>query len=211
MRLPDARTPRPLELIEAEIKGLEEDKEVTAWNQGRKDKATETIYRHLMLGMLVCFRPSSKVNLMPEHFIPSHGGYEISSPFRKPVSPMMARCASANASCKSATALSTKCCRRPALESRTSSKAAGPPAHPRKPSQIDQRRPRKLGGVVRRLPRLHPITRHPGTDQGALAHAAPPATKPPTTKRSRKALRASRPGDCRQCDDWLDQAHQLPP
>jgi hypothetical protein len=24
-------------------------------------------------------------------------------------------------------------------------------------------------------------------------------------------LRASRPGDCRQCDDWLDQAHQLPP
>jgi hypothetical protein len=56
MRLPDARTPRPLELIEAENwrRILKLLKEVTAWNQGRKgQKATESIYRHLMLGMLV--------------------------------------------------------------------------------------------------------------------------------------------------------------
>jgi hypothetical protein len=34
MRLPDARTPRPLELIEAEIKGLEEDFEVAQGGNG---------------------------------------------------------------------------------------------------------------------------------------------------------------------------------
>jgi hypothetical protein len=57
MRLPDARTPRPLELIEAEIKGLEEDFEAAQGGNGVESRTERTKsdrnYRHLMLSMLV--------------------------------------------------------------------------------------------------------------------------------------------------------------
>jgi hypothetical protein len=58
------------------------------------------------------------------------------SRFRRPASCMRARYGSANASCKGATAPTTRWRRRPPLESRTSSKAAGLPARPRKPIKL---------------------------------------------------------------------------
>jgi hypothetical protein len=42
MRLPDARTPRPLELIEAEIKGLEEDFEAAQGGNGVESRTERT-------------------------------------------------------------------------------------------------------------------------------------------------------------------------